>query len=139
MVASHLLDEIDKAIFCVQHGVEVELTQIGAGRPLDEEPAFRSHPIGVVHTLCIERQISSSVSHTYFEAGMTLQDPATDKTGNRYRRFEWMADNIDEIVVPHAFPSSAADGMDKDQHVQFFGLRKQRLEAGIIKVYSVDV
>src|SRR6266404_2418916 len=118
MVASHLLDKIYKAVFCVQHGVEVELTQIGAGRPLDEVPAFRSHPIGVVHTRRIKREISSSVSHTYFEAGMTLQDPTTDETGNRYRRFERMAPNIDQIVVPHAFPSGAADGMDKDQHVQ---------------------
>src|SRR5262245_26106182 len=93
----------------------------------------------MIHTPRIKWQVPSSVSHTYFEAGMALQDPAKDETGNRYGRFKRMADDIDQIIIPHAFPGGAADWMDEEQNFKLFRFGKKRLEARVIKVYSIDV
>src|SRR5262245_15194572 len=139
MLAANLPDQRGQRLTSVDHRVIVELVQIRTRRPRDQPLTFWSDLVAMIHTPCIIREIASTVSHAKLEVGMALQHAAKDQAGNRHGRFQWLTDDISQVVLPKPSSIGEAYRMHEDQRIEFFDFSKELLETGIVEIYSVDI
>src|ERR1700691_5352370 len=114
MLRTILPNQVFQLPHAEHHRVKEQAPQIARGTLLNAAATVRTRGMSMIHSARIGGQEAAPVRDAEFESRQRIEYAIEDQVTDRYRRSQWITNDVDEIVVSE--PSAVAESVRMQEH-----------------------